>query len=201
MTAKVKLHVVTRSGARSLRTLALALTAMLSITASCGGSGDPDVVLADDIPVAHTPPGGYGDVMPPPILARCNEHLVDGAPDLRGLWMTEALEINGVPPPPEHGLWRHVERIEQCGNRVVVTSTGVIHDMRCDGTVENGVNDVSAISFQPIRVVARFEDGVHVLRPVGIAGFVVTRELDGDALVWRYGPSIVVRMRQIDDAP
>jgi hypothetical protein len=29
--------------------------------------------MADDIPVAHTPPGGYGDEFPPPILAGCTE--------------------------------------------------------------------------------------------------------------------------------
>src|SRR5204863_159313 len=40
----------------------------------------------DDIPVAHTPPGGYGDAFPGPILAGCSDPLVDGAPDLRGLW-------------------------------------------------------------------------------------------------------------------
>ena len=43
-------------------------------------------VLAASIPVAHTPPGGYGDTMPPPVLAACNEPLAEGAPDLRGTW-------------------------------------------------------------------------------------------------------------------
>ncbi len=28
-------------------------------------------MMADDIPVAHTPPGGYGDDFPPLILAGC----------------------------------------------------------------------------------------------------------------------------------
>ena len=31
---------------------------------------------ADEIPVAHTPPGGYGPEMPPPVLAGCTEPLV-----------------------------------------------------------------------------------------------------------------------------
>jgi len=157
-------------------------------------------VRADDIPVAHTPAGGYGDVLPPPILARCTEPLAPGAPDLRGTWQTETLEVGGAIAPADHPLWRHVERIEQCGDRVVVTSTGVIHDMRADGTVEHGVNDVSAVSHVPIRVVATFEDGALVLRPVGLAGIEVTRERDGDRLVWRYGPGIAVRMRRIDEA-
>ena len=175
------------------------LCAAMAISSGCGDAGSDDGGLrASDIPVAHTPPGGYGEVMPPPILAGCTEPLVPGAPDLRGLWQTEALEVDGAVAPPSHGLWRHVERIEQCGDRVVVTSTWVIHDMRADGTVENGVNDVSAVSYQPIQVVATFENEVLVLRPVGIAGVEVTRERDGDALVWHYGPTIVVRMIRID---
>ena len=37
----------------------------------------------------------------------------------------------------------------------------------------------------PITVVASFEDGVHVLRPVGVP-IEVTRRIDGDQLVWTY---------------
>ena len=37
----------------------------------------------------------------------------------------------------------------------------------------------------PITVVATFEDGVHVLRPVGVP-IEVTRRIDGDHLVWQY---------------
>jgi hypothetical protein len=43
-------------------------------------------VSESDIPVAHTSPGGYRDAFPAPVLATCTEPLVDGAPDLRGLW-------------------------------------------------------------------------------------------------------------------
>lgn len=183
------------------RAVATTLSAALALVAGCGGSGggDPESVLADDIPVAYTPlPDGYGDVMPPPILARCTEPLVPGAPDLRGLWQTESAVINGVPAPADHNIWNHVERVEQCGNRVVVTSSGVIHDMRADGTAENGVNDVSALNFQPIQVVASFENGALVLRPVGVSNFEVTRARDGEHLVWSYGPAILAHLRRID---
>ena len=47
---------------------------------------------------------------PEPILAACTEPLPEGVPDLRGLWADAG----------------HVERIEQCGERVVVTSSGII---------------------------------------------------------------------------
>ena len=190
------------SGVRTVARAAVVvgLVACVAPLAGCGSGGgsDPEIVLADDIPVAYTPPGGYGDVMPPPILARCTEPLVPGAPDLRGLWRTESATISGAPVSPDHPILDHVERIEQCGDRVVVTSTGVIHDMRADGTFENGVHDVSAITFQPIDVIATFEDEVLVLRPVGVDGIVVTRARDGDAIVWHYGPVLVVRMVPAD---
>jgi hypothetical protein len=151
-----------------------------------------------DIPVAHTPPGGYGDAFPPPILARCCDPLVTGAPDLRGTWRTVGVEVDGD-AAPDHPARQHVERIEQCADRLVVTSAGVIHDMRCDGSEENGVHDVAAIDFTtPITVVATYEDAAHVLRPVGLAGVEITRRLDGDELVWAYGRAFTARLHRID---
>lgn len=177
--------------------IARAALGLLLLLAACGDDDQSmRQVLADDIPVAHTPPGGYGATLPPPILAECTEPLVDGAPDLRGTWEVVAVERNGRPAPDSDPVYSHIERIEQCGNRVVVTGGGVIHDMRCDGTVENGVNDVSALNGQPIQVVATFEDGVHVLRPVGIVGIEITRQLDGDEMVWHY-LGFVARLRRI----
>ena len=149
-------------------------------------------MLASEIPVAHTPPGGYGDEMPPPILAGCDEPLVDGAPDMRGLW--RAVEVRWK--DGEDRPLAHVERIEQAGDRVCITSGGVIHDMRADGTPEHGVNDVTPFG-APIQVVCTFEDGVHVLRPVGFPDVVVTRRLDGDRLVWDYGPFFVATLERV----
>jgi hypothetical protein len=176
------------------------LLATLAVLATgCGGGSQTDVVRASDIPVAYTPlPGGYGDTMPAPILARCTEPLVPEAPDLRGLWRTRSASIDGEPVPPGHPILEHVERVEQCGDRVIVTSSGVIHDMRADGTLENGVHDVSAINFQPIQVVATFEDGALVLRPVGLDGFEVTRAREGAEMVWHYGPDLTVLLERID---
>jgi hypothetical protein len=152
---------------------------------------------ASSIPVAHTPPGGYGTEMPPPVLSGCTEPLVEGAPDLRGTWAARSVEVDGK-PAPDHRAMGHVERIEQCGDRLVVTAGGVIHDMRCDGTEEHGVHDVAEFDFAtPITVVATFEDGVHVLRPVGLPGIEVTRRLDGDELVWTY-LGFTARLGRID---
>ena len=145
----------------------------------------PVVRTIDDVPVAHTPPGGYGDEMPPPVLQGCDEPLVDGAPDLRGTWRVVEVEADGA-VIHEHALLGHVQRIEQAGDRLVVTAAGVVHDMRCDGTEAGGVNDVAEFDKStPITVVATYEDDVHVLRPVGLP-IEVTRRRDGEHVVWTY---------------
>lgn len=153
-------------------------------------------LVADDIPVAHTPEGGWKGELPPRTLAHCMEPLADGVPDMRGLWKAYAVEVNGEPIDDI----RYLERVEQCGNRVVITAGGVIHDMRTDGTLENGVNDVSAFNGQPIHVAASWEEGKHVLRPNGGA-IAVTRELEGDDLVWTVVPlKRVSRMRRVPES-
>lgn len=149
------------------------------------------------VPVAHTPPGGYAAEFPAEALAGCEEALVDGAPDLRGLWIVVSVEVNGT-AEPAHRVMGHVQRIEQAGDRIVITGGGVIHDMRCDGTAENGVNDVAERDFTTrISVVATYENGVHVLRPVGIP-IEVTRRRDSAQMVWGY-VGFVARLDRIGD--
>jgi len=163
------------------------------------------MVKADEIPVANTPPGGWRGDMPPPVLAGCTEPLHPDAPDLRGLWQAVRVERDGQ-VLTDHRLNDHVERVEQCGNRVVVTSVvtseGVIHDMRADGTLENGVNDVAGPDLtQPIRVAAAFNEGRLDLHPFGVqAGKppLVTREIVDGMMVWHYGP-FKVTMRRVDN--
>jgi len=139
----------------------------------------------DEIPVAYTPTGGWRGEMPPPVLAGCADPLTPGAPDLRGLWRVVAAEVDGV-EDPEHRVLGLVQRIEQCGDRLLVTAGGIIHDMRCDGTFENGVHDVLERDFTtPITVIASYEDGVHVLRPVGLP-VEVRRWREGPAMRWAY---------------
>jgi len=162
-------------------------------------------VTVTDIPTVHTPPGGYGDTMPPPILAGCDDPVAPDAPDLQGVWtVVGASDNDGNPLPGDHPIWRHVERIEQAGPRVVVTSDGIIHDMVADGTYENGVNDVMASDFTtPISVAATYEDGVLVLRPRGLPGVEVRRWREGDELVWRYHTLFTTRMARtnLHEAP
>lgn len=144
--------------------------------------GEPD----GDIPVAHTPPGGWQGQMPPPVLVGRLRPLVAGAPDLRGVWTVESVSANGE-PVVDHPVIGHVQRIEQSGDRLVVTASGIIHDMRCDGIEEHGVHDVAEFDHRtPITVVATYEAGVHVLRPVGLPGIEVTRRRDGEHIIWNY---------------
>lgn len=148
---------------------------------------------AADIPLARTAADASWDVWPARTLDGCHEPLVDGAADIRGVWECYEGRMAG-----------HVERVEQAGNRVTITTGGLVHDMFCDGTLDNGVDDVAGIGGQPIRVAATWEDGVHKLRPFNKKIVAVTRRLEGagdDAvMIWRYGPS-VNRLRRLTEPP
>ena len=152
-----------------------------------------------DIPTARTPPGGYGSEMPAPVLGGCTDDLAPGAPDLRGVWKVVDAYNDDGPLPAEHPIRQHVERIEQAGNRAVVTADGIIHDMVADGTYEHGVNDVMAVDFTtPIEVAAAYENGVLVLRPRGLDGVEVRRWREGEELVWRYHTLFSTRSVRVD---
>jgi hypothetical protein len=198
LTRRVPFVLIARMSRRAARSsLPIVAGVALLACAACGDSGRDGGLRADQIAVAHTPPGGYGDDFPPPVLSGCTEPLVAGAPDLRGMWRTIDVTVNGEPAPPAHRAWRHFQRVEQCGDRVVVTAGGVVHDMRCDGTIENGVDDVAERDKQTrIQVVATFEDGVHVLRPVGLPGIEVRRRRDGADMIWDYVGGTQVRLER-----
>lgn len=101
------------------------------------------------------------------------------------MWKVTEVLVDGQ-PIAEHPILGAIQRIEQCADRVTITAGGIIHDMRCDGTEEHGVNDVAEFDKRtPITVVATFEQGVHVLRPVGLP-IEVKRWRDGDDLMWQY---------------
>jgi hypothetical protein len=101
------------------------------------------------------------------------------------VWEVVHVSVGGV-DAADHPALGGRQRIEQCGDRLVVTAGGVIHDMRCDVTLEHGVDDVMQSDFATaIEVVATYEDGVHVLRPNGLP-FEITRRRDGAQMVWDY---------------
>ena len=148
----------------------------------------------DSIPVAYTPAGGWAD-WPAPIIAGCTEPIPDEVPDLDGWWQTFEVMVDGEIAPDHPALW-HISRKEHHGDRLVVTGGGIIHDMRCDGTLENGVHDVAEFDKSTeINVIASFEDGVHVLRPEGMP-IEVKRWRDGEDLMWQY-IGFTARMRKL----
>ena len=148
-----------------------------------------DGLLAANIPKAFTPGCGWTR-WPMPVLAQCSEPLADGVQDLRGLWRSTS-----------PAGFDHIERIEQCGNRTVVTSSGIIHDFFTDGTVANGSRDIEPPSCMNTWVAIEWEDGVMKFHPFGLPFTIVTRERRDDELIWYYPRLGEVRMEQICSVP
>ena len=142
-----------------------------------------------DFPLGKTAPGATLDEWPDRVMDGCTEPLAAGVPDLRGVWEVYEGRMKG-----------HVERIEQAGNRICITTGGLVHDMYCDGTLENGVDDIGGLGGGRIRVAATFEDGVHKLRPWAKRVVAVTRRLEGDEMLWRYGP-FRNKLRRLTEPP
>ena len=153
--------------------------------------------LARDIPKANTPGCSYSH-FPLPVLSECTEPLVEGAGDLRGLWKSV------------DGIAGHVERIEQCGSRVVVTTAGIIHDLGPNSTGGLTSNDtegsvtflIGEQEYCP-RTSAGIEwnDGVLNFRVFGWGPVVVKRYMDGDNLIWEYADGSVTRMERLCELP
>jgi hypothetical protein len=153
---------------------------------------------AADIPKGNTPGCSYNH-FPLPILADCTEPLVEGAADLRGLW----IGVSG-------GHVGHVERIEQCGRRTVVTSSGIIHDFGPNSTLGENTNDITPVVLFTIgdreycpRSSASmiWNDGVLDFHVFGWGPVVVRRHLDGDQLIWEYADGSITRMDRICTLP
>jgi len=142
---------------------------------------------ATEIPRVNTPIvpfSYYGMTYPEPFYTDCTTPIAADIPDLRGEWIEATVTINGAEitaqPVPRR------ERIEQCGNRILIASGGVLHEVfAADGTMFNGVNDVDPTG-QPVHLTGSFEDNVFSLTPI----------IPGDTLP---GPSITREIIQ-DDA-
>jgi len=152
---------------------------------------------AIDIPKGNTPGCGYTR-FPMPILGECTESLPEGAADIRGLWQ-------GV-----SGKVGHVERVEQCGERVVVTSSGIIHDMGPNATggltsndTEGGVYFTLGETQYCPRTSAgvKWQEKVLSFRVLGWGPVVVRRYLEGENLVWEYADGSTTRMKRLCTLP
>ena len=154
--------------------------------------------LAADIPKGNTPGCSYTH-FPLPILAECTEPLPEGADDIRGLWL-------GV----EGGHVGHVERVEQCGSRVVVTASGIIHDGGPNSTggltsndTEGGVLFLIGDREYCPRTSASmiWNEGVLDFHVFGWGPVVVRRYLENDQLVWEYADGSTTRMDRLCQLP
>ena len=153
---------------------------------------------AADIPKGNTPGCAY-DHFPLPILGSCAEPLPPEADDIRGLWRG----MSG-------GHVGHVERVEQCGSRVVVTSAGLIHDYGPNSTGGLNTNDTEgSVLFtlageeHCMRTSASmiWEDEVLNFYAFGWGPRVVRRYRDGDELIWEYADGSVTRMERLCALP
>ena len=153
--------------------------------------------MAADIPKGNTPGCSYAH-FPLPILRECTEPLTDGAADIRGLWV-------GVT-----GHVGHVERVEQCGARTVVTSSGVIHASGPNSTggfnsndTEGGVlSTIGDTEYCPRTSAGKFwNDGILDFRIFGWGPVVVQRYRDGEQMVWEYADGSVTHMDRLCQLP
>ena len=153
---------------------------------------------AADIPKGNTPGCRYTH-FPLPVLAQCTEPLVADADDIRGLWQA----VEG----PRVG---HVERVEQCGSRVVVTAAGIIHDYGPNSTAglntddtEGSVLFIAGGKEYCMRSSASmiWEKGILNFYAFGWGPRVVKRYMEKDQLVWEYVDGSVNRMDRICQLP
>ncbi|MCP4004385.1 MAG: hypothetical protein GY725_09340 [bacterium] len=154
--------------------------------------------MSADIPKGNTPGCSY-DHFPLPILAECTEPLAKQAADIRGLWIgVEGRHIG------------HVERLEQCGRRTVVTSSGLIHDSGPNSTLGENTDDTEGAVLFSIagkkycpRTSASmiWNDGVLDFHVFGWGPVVVLRYLDGEQLIWEYADGSKTRMDRICTLP
>jgi hypothetical protein len=152
---------------------------------------------AIDIPKGNTPGCSYSH-FPLPVLAECTEPLIDGAADIRGLWRSIS------------GNLGHVERIEQCGARTVITSSGLIHDggpnasggLTSNDTEGRVIFSIGDKGYCP-RTSASMEwdNGVLNFHLLGWGPVVVRRYMDGEHLIWEYADGSVTRMERLCTLP
>ena len=105
------------------------------------------------------------------------------------------------------GLWRsfsgrigHHERIEQSGNRVVVTAYGTIHDFRLDGTLKNGARDVGTVCNNFHTAIHVNEEGIMVFRLFDWFD-TVTRRMQGENMIFTFIDGVSTRTERICEYP
>ena len=104
----------------------------------------------------------------------------------------------------------HVERVEQCGSRVVVTTSGVIHDYGPNSTA--GLNTDDTEGSVPFTIGSNeycmrssasmiWNNGVLDFHAFGWGPVVVKRYLEGEQLVWEYADGSTTHMGRLCSLP
>lgn len=154
-------------------------------------------LTAAEIPKGNTPNCSYAH-FPLPILRACTEPLAPGVVDIRGLWRGIAGKVG------------HVERIEQCGARTVITAAGLIHDSGPNATAGESTNDTEGsvlftLGKRPFcpRTSASmvWNNDVLNFRLLGWGPVVVRRYLDGEHLLWEYADGSTTRLERLCTLP
>ena len=158
---------------------------------------DGSAKQANEIAKGNTPGCGYTH-FPSPILQACTEPLPPEADDIRGLWI-------GV-----SGKVGHLERVEQCGHRTVITAGGIIHDYGRNKTAGLNTNDTEGgVTFSignkdycPRTSASMiWQDKVLNFHLFGWGPVVVRRYREGEQLVWEYADGSTTRMNRICQLP
>ena len=81
-----------------------------------------------------------------------------------------------------------VERIEQCGHRIIDMGGGTVADGRADGTVENDIHDVLVFDYTtPIHVAVTYGKGTtYSLRPLVMT--LISRLVPSIQIPWHWFP-------------
>ena len=137
------------------------------------------------MPRVHTPaqPLGYGSEYPDHFYTDCTTPIESGIPDFQGDWVESSVTIGGITiDPPVNGNV-YSERIEQCGNRLLIASQGVLNEIFLnEEDLFFGLNDYSAQGNE-IHATGRVEGNEFRISPVLPANFTggpipdITREL------------------------
>ena len=118
--------------------------------------------------------------------------------------------LDDAPRGVEGARIGHVERVEQCGRRTVVTTSGIIHDggpNRTGGETSNDTRGDVIFTIGDEEYCPRtsasmiWNDGVLDFHVFGWGPVVVQRYLDGDQLIWEYADGSTTRMDRICTLP
>lgn len=83
---------------------------------------------------------------------------------------------------------------------MVVTSAGILHDFRMDGTLENGARDIQPPCFNFATAIRVGDEGKVIFRLFNLFD-AASRHMEGDDLIFTYVDGTLTRMKRICRVP